>query len=160
MCISRMLHAGDHAISESLNSLCHLSAVELIVALWVKGRKCPMSLCSDSRGVCTLVMADWRQTLTFRRCKVSGDLMRGRRRERVIEDNVRKRGKECLWVFLYFTNIVIVTLTVSHPSIWAQLGQTDVTFVLINIPVILFYHWCKGCSFLPNCCIVSKCRLH
>ncbi len=140
MCISRTLHAGDCALLESLNSLCHLSAVELIVALWVKGRKCPMSLCSDSRGVCTLVMADWRQTLTFRRCKVSGDLMRGRKREGVIEDDGSKRGKECLWVFLYFTNIVIVTLTVSHPRISAELGRTDVTFVFINIPVILFYH--------------------
>lgn len=158
MCIFRPLHAGDRALSKSLNSLCPLSAVELIMALWVKGRKCPMSLCSDSRGVCTLVMADWRQTLTFRRCKVSGDLMRGRRRERVIEDDGRKREKECLWVFLFFTNIVIVTLTVSHPRISAQLGWTDVTFVLINIPVILFYRYGSKDAFSSQMVKLLHCQ--
>lgn len=69
----------------------------------------------------------------------------------MIEDDGRKREKECLWVFLFFTNIVIVTLTVSHPRISAQLGWTDVTFVLINIPVILFYRYgAKDALFSPN----------
>lgn len=99
-------------------------------------------------------MADWRQTLTFWRCKVSGDLMRGRGRERVIEDDGEK---ECLWVFLCFTNIVVVTLAVSQPHVSAQLSRVswlwaDVTFVLINIPITPFCHYMvlwmqwKGCS--------------